>query len=374
VRKEGNETFMNTGNINFFEKFFMKMKIFFKKDNSELGEVISLSDILKCVVESIVYTLFIILIFYFLPYTKKTFLELNLHPLAIMVAFMALRYGTYLGFINALIATLGYIYAYLDSGNDMVLFLLKFQHYKFFLMFLFIAMLLGRFQSNYKTREEELKREKNKSEELLEIEKRKNKEVIDVNISLKNQIIGSKGSVIAFQSMRKILYGLKSEEDVYKKILSCLGQLVDYENGSIFIKKDDNLLQIEKKGNGRLKENIKVKSNEAERFMDVFQKKVPMEFPIDLDGEKPIFVAPLFYGNNIRGFIEVSRLSYSTSKSYNFEIFKVISDEINYTLQRIYNRNHRPYNKNRNSRDIDKKKHSQNQGSHKQENKKTKER
>ena len=224
MRKEGNETFMNTGNINFFEKFFMKMKIFFKKDNSELGEVISLSDILKCVVESIVYTLFIIFIFYFLPYTKKTFLELNLHPLAIMVAFMALRYGTYLGFINALIATLGYIYAYLDSGNDMVLFLLKFQHYKFFLMFLFIAMLLGRFQSNYKTREEELKREKNKSEELLEIEKRKNKEVIDVNISLKNQIIGSKGSVIAFQSMRKILYGLKSEEDVYKKILSCLGQ------------------------------------------------------------------------------------------------------------------------------------------------------
>ena len=374
MRKEGNETFMNTENINFFEKFFIKIKFFFKKDNSELGEVISLSDILKCVVESIVYTLFIILIFYFLPYTKKTFLELNLHPLAIMVAFMALRYGTYLGFINALIATLGYIYAYLDSGNDMVLFLLKFQHYKFFLMFLFIAMLLGRFQSNYKTREEELKREKNKSEELLEIEKRKNKEVIDVNISLKNQIIGSKGSVIAFQSMRKILYGLKSEEDVYKKILSCLGQLVDYENGSIFIKKDDNLLQIEKKGNGRLKENIKVKSNEAERFMEVLHKKVPMEFPIDLDGEKPIFVAPLFYGNNIRGFIEVSRLSYSTSKSYNFEIFKVISDEINYTLQRIYNRNHRPYNKNHNSRDIDKKKHSQNQGSHKQENKKTKER
>ena len=63
MRKEGNETFMNTGNINFFEKFFMKMKFFFKKDNSELGEVISLSDILKCVVESIVYTLFIILIF-----------------------------------------------------------------------------------------------------------------------------------------------------------------------------------------------------------------------------------------------------------------------------------------------------------------------
>ena len=88
-----------------------------------------------------------------------------------MVAFMALRYGTYLGFINALIATLSYLYVYIDSGNDMILFLLKFQHYKFFLMFLFIAMFLGRFQSNYKTREEELKREKNRAEELLEVEK-----------------------------------------------------------------------------------------------------------------------------------------------------------------------------------------------------------
>ena len=85
---------------------------------------------------------------------------------------------------------------------------------------------------------------------------------------------------------------------------------------------------------------MKLKSDEAERFMEVLHKKVPMEFPIDLDGEKPIFVAPLFYGNNIRGFIEVSRLSYSTSKSYNFEILKLYLMN-NYNLQRIYNRNHR---------------------------------
>lgn len=108
---------------------------------------------------------------YFLFFTiyKKNFSGAQF--IAVMVAFMALRYGTYLGFINALIATLSYLYVYIDSGNDMILFLLKFQHYKFFLMFLFIAMFLGRFQSNYKTREEELKREKNRAEELLEVEK-----------------------------------------------------------------------------------------------------------------------------------------------------------------------------------------------------------
>ena len=346
MKKEGNETFMNIGKNSFFEKVSMQMESFLGKNNSELGETISLGDILKCVVESIVYTLVIILIFYFLPYTRKTFLELNLHPLAVMVAFMALRYGTYLGFINALIATLGYLYVYMDSGNDMILFLLKFQHYKFFLMFLFIAMLLGRFQSNYKTREEELKREKSKSEELLEVEKRKNSEIMDINVALKNQIINSKGSIIAFHSIRKELFELKTKEDVYKKILSYLGQIVDYENGSVFVKEGDKLLQVDKKGNGKLEEIIQINSGEDERFMEALQKKIPMEFPIDLDGKKPIFVAPLFYGDDISGFIEVSRLSYSTSKSYNFEIFKVISEEINYTLQRIYKKNQKTHNEN----------------------------
>ena len=191
-----------------------------------------------------------------------------------------------------------------------------------------------------------MKREKNRAEELLEVEKRKNSEVMDINVALKNQIINSKGSIIAFHSIRKELFNLKTKEDVYKKILSYLGQIVDYENGSVFVKEGNNLLQVDKKGNGNLKEIIQINSGEDERFMEALQKKVPMEFPIDLDGKKPIFAAPLFYGDDISGFIEVSRLSYSTSKSYSFEIFKVISEEINYTLQRIYKKNQKTHNEN----------------------------
>ena len=37
--------------------------------------------IFRCLLESIVYTILVLLIFYFLPYTKKEFLILNLHPL-----------------------------------------------------------------------------------------------------------------------------------------------------------------------------------------------------------------------------------------------------------------------------------------------------
>lgn len=94
--------------------------------------------------------------------------------------------------------------------------------------------------------------------------------------------------------------------------------------------------------------------------MEALQKKVPMEFLIDLDGKKPIFVASLFYGDDISGFIEVSRLSYSTSKSYSFEIFKVISEEINYTLQRIYKKNQGVHDEKPAGEDINREKYSQN--------------
>ena len=59
--------------------------------------------IFRCLLESAVYTILVLLIFYFLPYTKKEFLILNLHPLEIVVALMSLRYGNYLGILSSFI-------------------------------------------------------------------------------------------------------------------------------------------------------------------------------------------------------------------------------------------------------------------------------
>ena len=152
--------------------------------------------IFRCLLESVVYTILVLLIFYFLPYTKKEFLVLNLHPLEIVVALMSLRYGTYLGILSSFIAISGYIFAYLHSGNDMILFLLKFQYYKFFLMFLFTTMILGKFKLNYKNREEDLKKGFEHLENSFQEEKEKNQQLLDINISLKNQIIRSGGSIV----------------------------------------------------------------------------------------------------------------------------------------------------------------------------------
>ena len=85
----------------------------------------------------------------------------------------------------------------------MILFLLKFQYYKFFLMFLFTAMVLGKFKLNYKNREEDLKKGFEHLENNFQEEKEKNQQLLDINISLKNQIIRSGGSIVSFHNLKR---------------------------------------------------------------------------------------------------------------------------------------------------------------------------
>lgn len=302
-----------------------------------------MKNLFRCLLESSVYTLAVIIIFYFLPFSKEHFLILNLHPLAIVVAFMALRYGIYLGFISALVATSGYIYVYSALGNDMVLFLLKFQYYKFFLMFLFIAMFLGRFQTNYKNREEELEREMHNLRSSLEVAEKNNSELLDINLSLKNQIIRSKGSILSFQNAKKRLFEKSDMEEIYKDSLTILKQFLDCENAGIFTLENNilkNKLQI---SDSFIENEMPITSENAHRFMETFKKRIPLEFPVDLNGKSPVFIAPLFRGREIIAFLEVERLTYSTSRSYNFEVFKIVASEVNSILQVIFNKEDRDY-------------------------------
>ena len=289
--------------------------------------------IFRCLLESVVYTILVLLIFYFLPYTKKEFLVLNLHPLEIMVALMSLRYGTYLGILSSFIAISGYIFAYLHSGNDMILFLLKFQYYKFFLMFLFTAMILGKFKLNYKNREEDLKNGFEHLENNFQEEKEKNQQLLDINISLKNQIIRSEGSIVSFHNLKKELFQSKKEE-LYKKILEIFGQLLDCKVYSIYSLIDNRLIRTFEIGKSKMEREILLNTKEGERFLEVSKKSTSLNFPFDITGKQPIFIGPLYNKKNIIGFLEIENFSYTTGEKYNFELFKILMEEINEILQK----------------------------------------
>lgn len=289
--------------------------------------------IFRCLLESIVYTILVLLIFYFLPYTKKEFLILNLHPLEVVVALMSLRYGTYLGILSSFIAIFGYIFAYLHSGNDMILFLLKFQYYKFFLMFLFTAMVLGKFKLNYKNREEDLKKGFKHLENNFQEEKEKNQQLLDINISLKNQIIRSGGSIVSFHNLKKSLLRFKKEE-LYEKILEIFRQLLACEVCSIYTLVDNKLIRRFEMGKSKMEKEILLNSEAGKRFLEVSKKKISLNFPFDITGKQPIFIGLLHNEKNIIGFLEIENFSYTTGGKYNFELFKILMEEINEILQK----------------------------------------
>ena len=289
--------------------------------------------IFRCLLESVVYTILVLLIFYFLPYTKKEFLVLNLHPLEIVVALMSLRYGTYLGILSSFIAISGYIFAYLHSGNDMILFLLKFQYYKFFLMFLFTAMILGKFKLNYKNREEDLKKGFEHLENSFQEEKEKNQQLLDINISLKNQIIRSGGSIVSFHNLKRELLQIKKEES-YEKILEIFRQLLACEVCSMYTLADNKLTRRFEIGKSKMEREILLDTKEGERFLEVSKKSTSLNFPFDITGKQPIFIGPLYNEKNIMGFLEIENFSYTTGEKYNFELFKILMEEINEILQK----------------------------------------
>ena len=289
--------------------------------------------IFRCLLESVVYTILVLLIFYFLPYTKKEFLVLNLHPLEIMVALMSLRYGTYLGILSSFIAISGYIFAYLHSGNDMILFLLKFQYYKFFLMFLFTAMILGKFKLNYKNREEDLKNGFEHLENNFQEEKEKNQQLLGINISLKNQIIRSGGSIVSFHNLKRELLQIKKEES-YEKILEIFRQLLACEVCSMYTLADNKLTRRFEIGKSKMEREILLDTKEGERFLEVSKKSTSLNFPFDITGKQPIFIGSLYNKKNIIGFLEIENFSYTTGEKYNFELFKILMEEINEILQK----------------------------------------
>lgn len=289
--------------------------------------------IFRCLLESAVYTILVLLIFYFLPYTKKEFLILNLHPLEIVVALMSLRYGTYLGILSSFVTISGYVFAYLHSGNDMILFLLKFQYYKFFLMFLFTAMILGKFKLNYKNREEDLKKGFEHLENSFQEEKEKNQQLLDINISLKNQIIRSGGSIVSFHNLKRELLQIKKEES-YEKILEIFRQLLACEVCSMYTLADNKLTRRFEIGKSKMEREILLDTKEGERFLEVSKKSTSLNFPFDITGKQPIFIGPLYNEKNIIGFLEIENFSYTTGEKYNFELFKILMEEINEILQK----------------------------------------
>lgn len=83
-----------------------------------------------------------------------------------------------------------------------------------------------------------------------------------------------------------------------------------------------------------MEREILLDTKEGERFLEVSKKSTSLNFPFDINGKQPIFIGPLYNKKNIIGFLEIENFSYTTGEKYNFELFKILMEEINEILQK----------------------------------------
>lgn len=289
-----------------------------------------------CTIESIVYSAVIYILFFHFNNLKEDFLIMNLHPLVVMVGFLALKYGVYIGFISSIMAIITYILAYISLGNDIFLFFLKFEYYKFFLMFLFIDILLGKIKLNFEEQKEKITEEKIEFENKYEDQKRKNTELIIINNKLKNQIISSRESLITLYKIKRSLRD-KTVEQLYTEIMIIFKEFLNCDTASVYkIVEKNNLRSILKLGNSNMPSFILFESEIGDRFKEVVKSKVPMEFPVDLDDKQPVYISPVYIKGELSGFINIEKLNFNVKERYTFEMFKIVSEELEDALELIF--------------------------------------
>lgn len=295
--------------------------------------------IMGCLLESLGYSLIIYL--FFSKYLKigESFLALNLHPLLIIVGFLAIKYGTYIGIIASFVATFVYIYSYISLGNDIGLFFISFQYYKFFLMFLFVNLTLGKFRDNFEAKLASISKEKHQLSKKYREEKSKSFELTILSNKLKNQIVNSRQSLITLYHIKNSLKE-KNIEQVYTEIMVLFKNFLECESASIYkLTEDRKLVNILSFGNRTLEYVIDFDSEVAKNFREVYESKKPQEYPLNIALKTPIYIAPIFDKRKVIGFVNIEKLSFNVKERYTFELFKIIIDELKdamvYILDRV---------------------------------------
>lgn len=289
------------------------------------------------IIESFIYCLIVYLVFFYFSNFKIDFLEMNIQPLTIVIGIMALKYGVYISLQTVIIASLFYILAYYQIGNDPVVFFLDFNYYKFVLIFFFIALSLGRFSDNLRKKIDELKSENEDLEDRLKDQREKNLELVNINERLKGRIIGSKESILTLHQITSSILN-KSVEKIFTQILEILTDFIGCDVLSIYIyNKEKNTLRARIKiGNSVISNFIEIQ--EGSIYQKVLQKKETLEGDREKNINEPVYVAPILNGDEVIGLINIERLKYGNKEKYLLELFKVISQWINNALVDAFKR------------------------------------
>ena len=289
---------------------------------------------LYCVIENILFNAAIFMVFFTYNPFREEFITLNLHPLLIVVALMALKYGNYLGVLSAIMASITFLYAYQLLGKDLVLFVSEWSYYKFILMFFLTAVVLGTFKdrSDYALNNltDELSSAKKELAELIEAEKKSQ----FINEELKKQIIRSEDSILALYEVASALDTVNSEE-VYTETMALMARFVKAKTVSIYtVDQDAEYLRLKIRMGNFGKAGASLKIADHDYLKQVVKGQEIIKVTAESRGTDPIFSAPLVKNNQTIAVINVEEADLNMVTEYYYNLFKLTVEWISKALMR----------------------------------------
>ncbi|MBN4051088.1 MAG: hypothetical protein COA82_04395 [Alkaliphilus sp.] len=277
-------------------------------------------------IENLIANVFIFYIFFTLNPIKENFILMNVHPLLLVVAFTALKYGNYIGVMSAFIASITFLYVYYLLGLDMFLFIMDFDHYKFLLMFFLVAVILGKYKD---TKDYMIDSLRQKISEL----KQENEAVVltaekfkYINDELKGQIIGTEDSVLSLYEIASSLETINPEE-IYTEIMGVLSKFLHAKAVSIYtIDKNKSYMRLKLKMGETQEIKNSIKINDNPHFVKVIEEKKVVKIDAFESSETPLLSAPILKNGEVIAIINIEDLEFDFITEYTRTLFGIIVD------------------------------------------------
>lgn len=293
-----------------------------------------LKTVLFCLAENVLFNLIIFLVWFTFNPFRDDFINMNIHPLLIVVSLMALRYGNYLGILSAVIAGITFVYAYYLLGRDLVLFALDWEHYKFLLMFFLSAVILGtqRDKLNYSIT---LLREKLK---VAQVEK-ENAVVAEekyrfISEQLKKQIFSAEESILSLYEMASALENVNPEE-VYTEIMTLMTAMLKAKVVSIYTVDNRNGYLRLKIRLGDIEYNhSSIKIDDHAYLRKVVYDRQATRINYESEEIEPVFSAPIVKDGNVIAVVNLEKADFEMVTVHSFTMFKLTVQWITKALLR----------------------------------------
>jgi len=289
---------------------------------------------LYCVIESIVLSAAIFLVFFYFNPLREAFITMNIHPLVILVALVALRYGNYLGLVGAAIASATFMYAYYLLGRDLIVFFLEWSHYKFLLMFFLTAVLLGSAKDRSDIALGKLREELAQTKEELAGLSENEKKSHLIASELKKQIVGAEDSILSLYEVATSLDTVHSEE-VYTEVMTVMARFLRAKAVSIYmVDRDQGFLRLKvHMGDSEgLKASLRI--DDHAYLQSVIRELKIVKISGDSASTDPIFSAAIIKEGDVIAVINIEDADMSMVTQYTFNLFKVIVEWISKALTR----------------------------------------